>query len=126
MILSLLPRLNHSSTVLLVSGAALASVGLLRVRPRRASATASRAGLAFVGILLAAIGICAAAALFVFLAFGQYENATIAGFAFIVSPYFLYMAYLVLWQAVFRTDAPFASMLRRISAQMAKKLLRPL
>ncbi len=112
--------------LLLVFGVILFGAGIVRLREGQTSREPSRPGLGLVGSFLALVGFAFTAAPFVFLALGQYRFVAISVVGILIGPYFAFLGYIMLWGALFGSDAPYAREIGKIVGRVAKTLTREL
>jgi hypothetical protein len=110
--------------VILMAAVLLGAAGVTRWRTSRSVpySKPSRIGLLVPGIVLGAGSLIGFAAPFVFLALGRYGDALITLAAPIISLYFGFIAYVLIWDATFGTRPPYA---KTIGAWFARQVHRP-
>jgi len=103
----------------------LAAAGLTRWRTGRhpPGAGATRSGVLVPGLVLGVGSLAGFVAPFVFLALGKYADALIASAAPLISLYFGFIAYVLIWDGLFGTQPPYA---KAVGAWISRAVRQPL
>jgi len=103
----------------------LAATGLTRWRTSRRSpgAKPTRSGLLVPGLALGLGSLAGFTAPFVFLAMGKYADGLIAFPASLISLFFGFLAYVLIWDGLFGTQPPYA---KAIGEWFSRALRQPL
>jgi hypothetical protein len=99
---------HRPNYVFLISGAAVASAGLLRLRRRPAGAQSSVASLGIVGFAVSAVGVCFTVLPLIVLALHHYALAAITSAGVVIGPYLAFLGYVTVWRALSDSTPPMA------------------
>jgi hypothetical protein len=111
--------------VIVMVAVLLAATGLTRWRTRRRppDMKPTRSGVLVPGLVLGLGSLAGFAAPFAFLALGKYADALLASAAPLISIYFGFLAYVLIWDGLFGTQPPYA---KTIGAWFTRASRQPL